>query len=155
MGKNHPQTCPMPKVARCGPPDRVGSASGIAVSAMEEPLGLAAFTTLLAMTTVELSPTPPSQASPYDEWKVNLPNCLRTHDMAHNAGRHADQQVEAGPSNQEAKDHLRFATVAECLLLEFFNQRAILYEIPCVSLVKRLISPPQASGRRHTPRRYH
>lgn len=66
----------MPKVARCGPPDRVGSASGIAVSAMEGPLGLAAFTTLLAMTTVELSPTPPSQASPYDEWKVNLPNCL-------------------------------------------------------------------------------
>jgi len=69
--------------------------------------------------------------------------------MALNAERHAHEQVEADPTNQEAKDHPTFARVAGYLLLEFFNRRTILSEIPCVSLVKRLISPPQGGDSLH------
>ena len=69
--------------------------------------------------------------------------------MALNAERHADGQVQADPSNQGAKDHLMFARVAGYLLLEFFNRRAILSEIPYLSLVKRLVSPPQDGDTLH------
>ena len=103
-----------------------------------------------AMTTIELTPTPlPLKPPPYDEWKRNQSNYLRAYDMALNAERHADEQIEADPSNQEAKDRLMFARVAGYLLLEFFNRRAILSDIPCVSLVKRLISPPQDGDTLH------
>jgi len=102
------------------------------------------------MTTVELSPTPlPSNPPPYDEWKGNWPDYLRAYDMALNAERHAGEQVEADPSNREAKDHLMFARVAGYLLLEFFNRRAVLSEIPCRFLVERLISPPQGGDNIH------
>jgi len=96
------------------------------------------------MTTLELSPTSlPLKPPPYDEWKGNWPNHLRAYDLAFNAERHADKRLKVDPSNQEAKDHLMFARVAGYLLLEFFNRRAILSDIPCESLAKRLISPPQ------------
>jgi len=102
------------------------------------------------MTTVELSPTPlPLKPPPYDEWKGNWPNHLRAYDRALSAERHADEQLATEPSNQEAKDHLMFARVAGYLLLELFNRRAILSDIPCESLVKRVISPPQDGDTLH------
>ena len=101
------------------------------------------------MATVELFPTTlPLKPSPYDEWKGNWPNCLRAYGTALNAERHADKQLKADPSNQEAKDHLMFARVAG-YLLEFFNRRAILSDIPCETLVKQLISPPQDGDTLH------
>ena len=102
------------------------------------------------MTTIELFPTPlPLNPPPYDERKGNWSDYTRAYDTALNAERHANEQVEADPSNQEAKAHLMFARVAGYLLLEFFNRRTILSEIPCLSLVKRLISPPRDGDTLH------
>jgi len=102
------------------------------------------------MTTVELSPTPLSpRPPPCDEWKGSWPNHLKAYDIVLGAERHADEQVEASPSNQEAKDCLMFARVAGYFLLEFFNRRAILSEIPCALLANRLTSPPQDGNTLH------
>ena len=91
------------------------------------------------MTTVELLATPlPPNPAPYEEWRSDRPDYLRTYDMVLAAERHADDQVKANPSDRRAKDNLISARVAGYLLVELFNRRAILSEGPCISIVKYL-----------------
>jgi hypothetical protein len=95
------------------------------------------------MTTIALSPSPlPRSPASCEQWREYRPNYLSAYNIVLNAERHANEQVEADPSNREAKDNVMFARVAAYLLLELFSRRAILSETPCVSLVKQLISPP-------------
>jgi len=89
--------------------------------------------------TVELLATPlPPNPGPYEEWRSDRPDYLRTYDMVFAAERHADEQVKANPSDRKAKDNLTSARVAGYLLVELFNRHTILSEGPCVSIVKHL-----------------
>ena len=91
------------------------------------------------MTTVELLATPlPPNPAPYEEWRSDRPDYLRTYDMVFAAERYADEQVQANPSDRKAKENLTSARVAGYLLVELFNRRTILSEGPCVSIVKHL-----------------
>jgi len=102
------------------------------------------------MTTVELFPSSlPLEPAPYDEWREGRPTYLSAYNLVLNAERHANEQLEADPSNLEAKQNHTFARVAGYFLLELFNRRTILSEIPCVSLVKQLVSLPQSGGTAH------
>ena len=102
------------------------------------------------MTTVELSPSPlPQIPIPYDEWREYRPSYLSAYNIVLDAERHANEQLEADPSNREAKENRTFARVAGYSLLELFGRRTILSEIPCVSLLKQLVSPPRDGGTVH------
>ena len=86
----------------------------------------------------------PREPSPYNEWYQRWPNYLIAYDTTLNA-RRANEQVEADPSNQEAKDNLTIARVAG-YLLELFGRREILSETPCASVVNQLTSPPRGGN---------
>ena len=86
----------------------------------------------------------PRKPAPCDEWRGDRPNHLSVYNTLLNAERHADEQVEADPSNRKAKGNLTFARVAGYLLLELFNRRMTLSEMPCVLPVKRFVSLPGA-----------
>ena len=102
------------------------------------------------MTTIEISTSPlPQIPAPHDEWREYRPTFLSAYTAVLNAERHANEQLEADPSNREAKENRTFARVAGYFLLELFNRRTILSEMPCVSLVKQLISRPQDGGTVH------
>jgi len=92
------------------------------------------------MTTVELfSSSLPAKPAPYDKWREDWPTYLSAYNLVLDAERHANEQLEADPSNLGAKQNRTFARVAGYFLLELFNRSTILSEIPCASLVKQLI----------------
>jgi len=91
------------------------------------------------MTTVELLTTPlPPNPVPYEKWRSDRPDYLRTYDMVFAAERHADEQAKANSSDRKARDNLTSARVTGYLLIELFNRRAILSEGPCLSIMKHL-----------------
>ncbi|KAF9654326.1 hypothetical protein BDM02DRAFT_3106658 [Thelephora ganbajun] len=99
------------------------------------------------MTTVELSTSPlPRPPALSEEWRACRPDYLSVYGLVLDAERHANEQVKANPSYREAKDNLMFARVAGYLLIELYNRRAILSEVPCRSLVKQLKSLPREDG---------
>jgi hypothetical protein len=115
-----------------------------------DPPCLPLFETMTTITTVELSVSPlPRPPPPYEEWRKYWTDHLSTYDIILNAERHADEQVQANPSNQEAKDNVMFARVAGYLLIELFNRRVVLSEAPCASLVKQIESTSREGGPAH------
>ena len=103
------------------------------------------------MATVKFPPSPlPLNPAPYDEWREHRPGYLSVYDIMLNAERYANEQVEAGLSNREAKDNVMFARVAGYLLIELFNRRAALEsEEPCAKLARDVESGSQAGGTAH------
>jgi len=104
------------------------------------------------MTTVdvEISASPlPQFPALHEEWRIYRPTYLSAYNLVLDAEHHANEQLEADPSNREATQNRTFARVAGYFLIELFSRRTILSETPCASLVKQLVSLPRDGGTVH------
>jgi len=87
----------------------------------------------------------PLESSHRPEW----PKYRNTYGIVLGAERHAQERFAIKPSGREEEYNLLFARVTGFLLIELFNERAILSVEPCASLASEIISPPVAGGTTH------
>lgn len=102
------------------------------------------------MTTVELSPSPlPLKPAPWEDWGNDQPSYQSAYDMILTAERHADQKINANPSDKEARGQLISARVVGYLLVELYTRRSILYDKPAAWLMREILSESQQGGSSH------
>jgi len=89
-------------------------------------------------TTIEPPSHLPIRPSPHQEWSL----CSHAYGIVLGAECHARNQLTINPSDQEEKYNLLFARVTGFLLIELFNERAIISAKPYASLASEIMSLP-------------
>ena len=128
------------------PLPRVRNWVGISVSGARDGVTRDASPTP-SMATVELSSSP--LPAPHEEWGRYRPNHLSAYTTVLNAERYAGERVQVDSSSRDAKNDLIFARIAGYLLIELYNRRKILSDMPCAALIKQILSPSQDGGTVH------
>jgi len=87
----------------------------------------------------------PPEPSPHPEWHIYS----NAYGIVLGVERRAQERLAINPSGREEKYNLLFTRVTGFLLIELFNERAILSVEPCASLALEIISPPVAGCTTH------